>query len=98
MKSEILAGTKNHTLVKDYLVSTLKALDWHVEEDNFVDTTPIGVKNFTNVIATHDPGASRRVILAAHFDSKYFPSHSLKQVRCDLSGLSCQVVELCNVL
>ncbi|KII89096.1 hypothetical protein PLICRDRAFT_40736 [Plicaturopsis crispa FD-325 SS-3] len=64
--------TENNTIVKDYIVSTLKALDWDIEEDSFTDWTPYGTKRFTNVIATKDPAASRRVILAAHFDSKFF--------------------------
>jgi glutaminyl-peptide cyclotransferase len=66
--------------VKNYIVSTLKALDWHVEEDTFVAKTPIGSKKFTNVIATHDSDAPRRVILSAHFDSMYFATHPDNQV------------------
>lgn len=73
--------TANNTLVKDYLVSTMKKLKWHVEEDTFTDETPYGVKRFTNVIATKDPTASRRVILAAHFDSKFFPTFPQSQAR-----------------
>ncbi|ETW86341.1 Metallo peptidase M28 [Heterobasidion irregulare TC 32-1] len=64
--------TANNTLVRTYIISTLRALNWHIEEDSFVDTTPYGPKNFTNVIATKDPSAPRRVALAAHFDSKFF--------------------------
>ncbi|KAI0780589.1 hypothetical protein BD413DRAFT_498412 [Trametes elegans] len=71
--------TENNTLVKDYIVSTLKKLDWHVEEDTFNDTTPYGVKRFTNVIATKDPSAPRRVIVAAHFDSKFFATYPQNQ-------------------
>ncbi|KAL0946561.1 hypothetical protein HGRIS_012765 [Hohenbuehelia grisea] len=67
-----VSGTANNTLVKDYIISTLRKLNWHIQEDNFTDTTPLGKKPFTNVIATKDPKASRRIILAAHFDSKYF--------------------------
>lgn len=73
--------TPNNTLVKDYLVFTLKKLNWHVEEDSFTDTTPYGEKRFTNVIATKDPSAPRRVIVAAHFDSKFFPTYPQSQVR-----------------
>ncbi|KAJ7632958.1 glutaminyl-peptide cyclotransferase-like protein [Roridomyces roridus] len=65
--------TENNTIVRNYIVSKLEALKWHVEEDAFNDTTPFGEKQFTNIIATKDPKASRRVILAAHFDSKFFP-------------------------
>ncbi|EMD38184.1 hypothetical protein CERSUDRAFT_82427 [Gelatoporia subvermispora B] len=67
------SGSENNTMVKDYIVSTLQKLDWHVEEDTFSDSTPYGVKQFTNVIATKDPSAPRRVVVAAHFDSKFFP-------------------------
>jgi glutaminyl-peptide cyclotransferase len=67
--------------VKNYLVATMKGLNWHVEEDAFTDSTPYGVKRFTNVIATKDPAASRRIVLAAHFDSKFFPTAPENQVR-----------------
>ncbi|KAG2100209.1 uncharacterized protein F5147DRAFT_710991 [Suillus discolor] len=68
-------GSENITLVREYIVSTLKALDWHVEEDTFADNTPYGIQSFTNIIATKDPTASRRVILSAHYDSKFFPNY-----------------------
>ncbi|KAH9852670.1 hypothetical protein C2E23DRAFT_824797 [Lenzites betulinus] len=71
--------TANNTLVKDYIVSTLKKLNWHIEEDSFNDTTPYGVKRFTNVIATKDPTAPRRVVVAAHFDSKFFSTYPANQ-------------------
>ena len=73
--------TANNTQVRQYIVDTLRKLDWEVEEDAFEDTTPYGTKRFTNVIATKDPKASRRVILSAHFDSKFFPSYPENQVR-----------------
>ncbi|KIK08171.1 hypothetical protein K443DRAFT_663540 [Laccaria amethystina LaAM-08-1] len=71
--------TDNHTFVRNYIVSTLKALNWHIDEDQFTDVTPIGQKRFTNVVATKDPSASRRVVLSAHFDSKYFPTYPHNQ-------------------
>lgn len=66
--------------MRNYIVSTLKKLDWHVEEDTFTDNTPYGTKRFTNVIATKDPDAPRRVVVAAHFDSKFFPDFPQNQV------------------
>ncbi|KAG8810372.1 hypothetical protein FRC17_002960 [Serendipita sp. 399] len=71
--------TANNTLVRKYIVSTLKNLNWHVEEDAFEDNTPYGRKSFTNVIATKDPDAPRRIIMAAHFDSKFFPAPPMDQ-------------------
>ncbi|KAH9945817.1 RNA dependent RNA polymerase-domain-containing protein [Epithele typhae] len=73
--------TVNNTAVKQYIVDTMKKLKWHVEEDSFADSTPYGVKKFTNVIATKDPKAMRRVILAAHFDSKFFENNQASSAR-----------------
>lgn len=73
------AQTENNTLVRKYLISTLQNLRWHIEEDEFTMATPIGPKKFVNVIATKDVHASRRVILAAHFDSKWFPDFPKNQ-------------------
>ncbi|KAL1689172.1 hypothetical protein GGG16DRAFT_93880 [Schizophyllum commune] len=69
-----VVDTEGNTQVRKYIVDTMKALNWEVEEDEFDDDTPMGRKHFTNVIATKDPKAARRVVVAAHFDSKYFES------------------------
>jgi len=74
------AGTENITLARNYIVSTLKKLDWEIEEDEFIDDTPVGKKKFTNIIATKDPSAPRRLILSAHYDSKYYPNYPENQV------------------
>jgi hypothetical protein len=71
-----VSSTPNNTLVRTYIVSTLNSLGWHVELDEFEWDTPLGKKSFSNIIATKDTSASRRVALAAHYDSKYFaPPH-----------------------
>jgi len=87
------AGTANNTQVRNYIINTLKKLNWHIEEDTFTDQTPYGAKTFTNVIATKDPEASRRVIVAAHFDSKYFPSYPENQVRAECVQRRCGAFE-----
>jgi hypothetical protein len=79
-ETTLTVGSENITIVREYIVATLRALDWHVEEDTFTDNTPYGPRSFTNIIATKDPAASRRVILSAHYDSKYFPSYPDNQV------------------
>ena len=77
------ADTENNTFVREYIVSTLKKLNWHVELDEFTDNTPIGPKRFANIIATQDINAPRRVVLSAHFDSKYYPRYPENQVRAE---------------
>jgi len=57
----------------------LQALNWHIEVDEFTAKTPYGAKRMANIIATKDPHASRRVILSAHFDSKFFANYPYNQ-------------------
>lgn len=68
-----VVGTESHEKVKDYIIAKLRELKWDVELDEFEDDTPI-FKNlmFTNIIATLNPKAERFLLLACHYDSKYF--------------------------
>lgn len=45
-------------------------LDWKVTEDTFKTNTPVGNLAFTNIIATLNPNACKRIVLACHYDSK----------------------------
>ncbi|TPX58660.1 hypothetical protein SpCBS45565_g07946 [Spizellomyces sp. 'palustris'] len=67
-----VSGTEGNVKVQNHLISTFEALKWHVEQDKFTDNTPFGVKPFNNIIVTKNPDAPRKLVLAAHFDSKYF--------------------------
>ena len=56
-----------------YILSRLSQLNcsrWNITQHSFEDSTPLGVKPFTNIIATLDPEVDRRLVLAAHYDSK----------------------------
>ncbi|KAG5353102.1 hypothetical protein C0989_010305 [Termitomyces sp. Mn162] len=89
------AGTENSTIVRNYIISTLKALEWHIEVDEFTDKTPIGYRRFANIIATKDPSASRRVILSAHYDSKYgatYPDDQVSSNRATDSAAPCAMM------
>ncbi|KAI9140398.1 hypothetical protein BKA69DRAFT_510496 [Paraphysoderma sedebokerense] len=66
-------STDNNTKVREFLVSTLKSLNYHVEIDEFNSATPVGPKSFANVIATKYPNAKNKLLLSAHFDSKILP-------------------------
>lgn len=72
---EVLLTKKNYFTerVKDFIVAKFRELEWDVELDEFVDDTPI-FKDllFTNIIATLNPKAERFLLLACHYDSKYF--------------------------
>ncbi|CAG2178056.1 unnamed protein product [Oppiella nova] len=48
----------------------MRALDWELDFDEFTDQTPYGHKSFTNIIATLNPKACKRLVLSCHYDSK----------------------------
>lgn len=75
---ERLPGTSGSLMVQQHITSTLASLSagWDIILDSFQSSTPRGQVTFTNIVATLDPGASRRLILACHYDSKLLPTDS----------------------
>lgn len=67
-----VSGTENNIKVRNFIMDHFKSLNWQVEEDKFEAETPLGVKEFSNVIVTKNPHHPSRMVLAAHYDSKYF--------------------------
>ncbi|XP_064784511.1 glutaminyl-peptide cyclotransferase-like [Oncorhynchus masou masou] len=61
--------------VHQHIKSTLGSLraGWDVKEDTFESHPPYGPMTFNNIIATLNPSAKRRLVLACHYDSKYYP-------------------------
>ncbi|XP_029964032.1 glutaminyl-peptide cyclotransferase-like a [Salarias fasciatus] len=72
---ERLPGTQGSLAVQQHITSTLSSLSagWSVDLDSFQNPTPRGQVTFTNIIATLDPSAPRRLLLACHYDSKVLP-------------------------
>lgn len=48
----------------------MKNYGWTVELDEFEASTPKGIYNMTNVVATLNPLADRYIVVACHYDSK----------------------------
>ncbi|XP_053692888.1 glutaminyl-peptide cyclotransferase-like [Sabethes cyaneus] len=70
---ERVVGTPGHEEVRQYIVDYMQKLSWTVELDEFEDSTPIfGMLKFSNIVATLNPNAERFLVLACHYDSKYF--------------------------
>lgn len=68
-----VVGTAEHEKVFEYITDELTKLNWNVEVDEFDDKTPnFGLLKFKNIIATLNPNADRYLVLACHYDSKYF--------------------------
>ncbi|XP_058451695.1 glutaminyl-peptide cyclotransferase [Malaya genurostris] len=72
---ERVVGTPSHEQVRNFIVEYMRKLGWQVELDEFEDETPIfGKLKFSNIVATLNPKAERFLVLACHYDSKYFPN------------------------
>lgn len=68
-----VVGTPNHDKVFEYIKKELRKLNWTVDVDEFEDEAPrFGVLKFRNIIASLNPDADRYLVLACHYDSKYF--------------------------
>ena len=50
-------------------------LDWNIEKLKFTTSTSVGKIEFTNLIATFNPSACKRLVLGCHYDSKQFKSN-----------------------
>ncbi|XP_071786019.1 glutaminyl-peptide cyclotransferase-like isoform X1 [Asterias amurensis] len=72
-----VSGTAGNIEVRQYITTSLQSLpSWTITEDRFMDSTPMGMIEFSNIIATLvPPGQTEsdlKLVLACHHDSKYY--------------------------
>ena len=68
----------------------MRALDWQTEVVSHTQDTVLGKKvDFHNVIATLDPTAPRRLVLACHYDSLNKPSKEVCRIVLPVGWLFC---------
>ncbi|CAM1292890.1 QPCT (predicted) [Pycnogonum litorale] len=65
-----IPGSPGHKQVAKFITDKMRSLNWHVEQDKFIAHTPKGAVHMRNIIATLNPDAPRRLVLACHYDSK----------------------------
>lgn len=66
-------NTIGNNKTRDYIVDILRKNDFFVEIDSFIDSTPYGPVQFSNIIGTWNKyNNTKRVIISAHYDSKLF--------------------------
>lgn len=69
-----VSGTRGNKQVREYISEEMRALDWEVDVVSHTQDTVLGKRvAFHNVIATLDPTAPRRLVLACHYDSLIKP-------------------------
>ncbi|XP_062428080.1 glutaminyl-peptide cyclotransferase isoform X2 [Rhea pennata] len=71
---ERYSGSPGNYAVRQHIKHRLERLQagWVIEEDTFQRYTPYGYQTFSNIISTLDPSAKRHLVLACHYDSKFF--------------------------
>lgn len=76
----------------------MQGLGWSVESDPFEENTPIfGHLQFENIVATLNPNARRYLVLACHYDSKYYRENDF--VGATDSAVPCaMMINLAHVL
>ncbi|XP_006024561.1 glutaminyl-peptide cyclotransferase isoform X1 [Alligator sinensis] len=74
MLIERYSGSPGNYAVRQHIKHRLQRLQagWVIEEDTFQRYTPYGYRTFSNIISTLDSTAKRHLVLACHYDSKYF--------------------------
>jgi len=91
-----VAGTPGIKPVGQFIIDAMGGLGWTVTLDKFRENTVIGDKEFTNIIATLNPGAPRRLVIACHYDSKRTPEGFLGATD---SAVPCaQMINLATVM
>ncbi|KAM7325048.1 hypothetical protein ACRRTK_015301 [Alexandromys fortis] len=68
-------GSPGSYSARQHIIKRIQRLqaEWVVEVDTFLSETPYGQRSFSNIISTLNPEAKRHLVLACHYDSKYFP-------------------------
>ncbi|MEM1119074.1 MAG: M28 family peptidase [Bacteroidota bacterium] len=78
-------NTEAHQATKKWLVNQLKAHGADVIEQDFKATAYTGtVLNSTNIIGQYNPKAKKRIVLAAHWDSRHITDHDPDESKRDL--------------
>ncbi len=66
-------NTKAHNQTGAYLIKKLQSLGWSVQEQPFEATTfDNNLLYLRNIIASYNKGATKRILLAAHWDTRPF--------------------------
>ncbi|CAG0924425.1 unnamed protein product, partial [Notodromas monacha] len=75
-------GSDSLKNIRSWIIQSLESHGWDVELHSFIKSVPdvdeimTGSKEFVNIIATRDPLACKKVVVACHYESKYFNANS----------------------
>lgn len=82
-----IPGTKGHNATKSWMVSTLENYGWTVQSQDFQAKTYDGLTwNLSNIIASYNPQATKRILLSAHWDSRRIADKDTQRLNEPIDG------------
>jgi hypothetical protein len=82
-----IPNTEGHRKTREWLVSKFESYGWKVQQQNFqAETYDKLTWNLTNIIASYNPSASKRILLAAHWDTRRMADKDTERVNEPIDG------------
>lgn len=80
-------GTPGHAATRAWLISKLEEYGFGVQTQDFEAKTYDGLTwNLSNIIASHNPEATKRVLLAAHWDTRRIADKDTERIDQPIDG------------
>ncbi|WP_297335712.1 M28 family peptidase [Algoriphagus sp.] len=80
-------GTQGHQETKEWILAQLDQWGWEVQTQDFEAKTYDGLTwNLSNIIASYKPQASKRILLAAHWDTRRIADKDTERIDEPIDG------------
>jgi glutaminyl-peptide cyclotransferase len=80
-------NTQSHIRCGNYLINKFREFGWEITEQPFEAKAFNGtVLNSRNIIASYNPGATKRILLASHWDTRPFADQDTKDTLKPIDG------------
>lgn len=80
-------GTKGHSETKNWVISKLESYGWSAQTQDFQAKTYDGLTwDLSNIIASYNPQATKRVLLAAHWDTRRIADKDTERIDQPIDG------------
>lgn len=82
-----IPGTPGHAATKSWIISQMESFGMAVQTQDFQAKTYDGLTwNLTNIIASYNPQATKRILLAAHWDSRRIADKDTERIQEPIDG------------
>lgn len=80
-------GTPGHAATKAWMIAKLESYGWSVQQQEFQAKTYDGLTwDLTNIIASYNPTATKRILLAAHWDTRRIADKDTERLNEAIDG------------